>query len=164
MAAIAGSSSSISVNGTRTEPTAVIGIDLGTTNSALSWTQGLAAPRTFDIPQVVGIHEIERRPVLPSFLYVPTEAERASGGLALPWDTTGDRHRFVAGEFARDHGALTAARQVTSAKSWLANPSVDRTAAILPWGVDAEVRVSPVDASARILRHVRDAWNFERAP
>jgi molecular chaperone DnaK (HSP70) len=151
------------VTGIKTDVAAVIGIDLGTTNSALSWTERLETPRTFDIPQLAGLNEIERRPVLPSFVYVPTEAERTSGGLALPWDTTGDRHGLVVGELARDHGALTPARQIASAKSWLANPSVDRTAAVLPWGVDAEVRLSPVDASARILRHLRDAWNFERA-
>ena len=151
------------MNGIKTDIAAIIGIDLGTTNSALSWIERLEAPRTFDIPQLAGLNEIERRPVLPSFVYVPTEAERTSGGLALPWDTTGDRHGLVVGELARDHGALTPARQIASAKSWLANPSVDRTAAVLPWGVDAEVRLSPVEASARILRHLRDAWNFERA-
>ena len=35
---------------------------------------------------------------------------------------------------ARERGALAPARQVSSAKSWLAHPAVDRRAAILPWG------------------------------
>jgi molecular chaperone DnaK (HSP70) len=150
------------VNATRTDGALVIGIDLGTTNSAMSWTDG-PAPRSFRIPQLVASHEVEPRPVLPSFLYLSADAERRSGAVALPWDAAGGADGVVVGEFARDHGALTPARQIASAKSWLANPSVDRTAAILPWGVDADVRLSPVDASARILRHLRDAWNFERA-
>jgi molecular chaperone DnaK (HSP70) len=150
------------VNATRTDGGVVIGIDLGTTNSAMSWTEGRAAPRSFGIPQLVASHEVEKRPVLPSFLYLPTDAERRSGSVALPWEGADGAGRVVVGELARDHGALTPARQIASAKSWLANPSVDRTAAILPWGADADVRLSPVDASARLLRHLRDAWNFER--
>ena len=52
-------------------------------------------------------------------------------------------------------------RQVASAKSWLANPSVDRTAPLLPWGADEGPRLSPVDASARLLGHLREAWNHQ---
>jgi hypothetical protein len=54
-------------------------------------------------------------------------------------------------------------RQIASAKSWLSNPRVDRTAALLPWGVEGGPRLSPVEASARLLAHVRDAWNHEHA-
>src|SRR5262249_58390528 len=37
---------------------------------------------------------------------------------------------------------------------------VDRTDAILPWGGGEDVRkISPVDASARVLRHLRGAWD-----
>src|SRR5205807_1254784 len=47
-----------------------------------------------------------------------------------------------------------------SAKSWLCHPAVDRTAAILPWGAPPEVpRLSPVEASARILQHLQNAWD-----
>ena len=61
---------------------------------------------------------------------------------------------------ARERGALAPARQVASAKSWLAHPGVDRHAAFLPWGSSGTgPRVSPVDASARYLMHLRDAWN-----
>ena len=49
---------------------------------------------------------------------------------------------------------------VASAKSWLCHPGVDRQAAILPWGAPSEVpRLSPVDASAEILTHLRQAWD-----
>jgi hypothetical protein len=78
----------------------------------------------------------------------------------LPWDPTPET---VAGVFAREQGALVPARQVSSAKSWLSNPSVDRTAPLLPWGNDDGVKISPVEASARLLRHLRDAWNHAHA-
>jgi hypothetical protein len=50
---------------------------------------------------------------------------------------------------------------IVSAKSWLSHSGVDRTAAILPWSAPSEVRkMSPVDASARLLRHILASWNF----
>src|SRR5262249_50902641 len=49
---------------------------------------------------------------------------------------------------------------VDSAKSWLAHPGVDRHAAFLPWGSTGDApRLSPVEASARFLMHLRNAWN-----
>jgi molecular chaperone DnaK (HSP70) len=39
--------------------------------------------------------------------------------------------------------------------------AVDRTAPLLPWASDYAIKLSPVDASARLLRHLRDAWNHE---
>ena len=70
----------------------------------------------------------------------------------------------IVGVLARDRGALAPARQVASAKSWLAHPGVDRHAAFLPWGsTGAAPRMSPVEASARYLMHLRDAWNATMA-
>ena len=146
----------------------MIGIDLGTTNSAVAWTgtlrqdsgQARGAIRIFDILQLVAPGETDRRPTLPSFLYFPQEGQRDSGLMRLPWNPAPDA---VAGVFARDEGALVPARQVASAKSWLSNPHVDRTAPLLPWGVDADIRISPADAATRVLAHIRDAWNHERA-
>ena len=112
----------------------------------------------FDIPQVIAAGEVAAAPSLPSFLYLPTPSEIESGILALPWDPAPDAS---AGIFARDSGALVPARQVSSAKSWLSNSAVDRTAPLLPWIEDAERRVSPVAASARVLGHLRDAWAYE---
>jgi hypothetical protein len=51
-------------------------------------------------------------------------------------------------------------RLITSAKSWLSHSGVDRTAAILPWGASPDVeKMSPVEASSRLLLHIRNAWN-----
>jgi hypothetical protein len=61
---------------------------------------------------------------------------------------------------ARSRGAGTPIRLVSSAKSWLCHPGVDRRAAILPADAPPEVtRVSPLEASVRYLTHLRDAWN-----
>ena len=155
----------------------VVGIDLGTTNSALAYvdTDGLderatgAAIRTLDVPQVTAAGTIEPRLLLPSFLYLATAEELASGGFALPWGAPPDGR--VAGAIAAKRAAEAPDRVVSSAKSWLCNERIDRTAPILPWipeaGVAAETgevpRVSPLDASTAYLVHLRDAWNAAMA-
>jgi molecular chaperone DnaK (HSP70) len=142
----------------------VIGIDLGTTNCAMAFADTTAqepdrpGPITaLGIPQVVALQDVSERPLLPSFLYLPSAKEFPTGGLDLPWKSPPDR---IVGVFARDHGAKVPGRLVSSAKSWLSHAGVDRRAAILPWTAAEDVaRVSPVTASAAYLAHVRDAWN-----
>jgi hypothetical protein len=142
----------------------VIGVDLGTTNSALAYvdlSEAARSIRLFAIPQLVATSEVEPRLMLPSFLYLPGEYDLAAGATALPWAT--DR-RMAVGEFAREQGARVPGRLVSSAKSWLAHGGVDRTAPILPWGAREELpQVSPVEASRRYLQHLREAWNHEIA-
>lgn len=142
-----------------------IGIDLGTTNTALAYVElkrGEAARvKTFEIPQLVAPGEWGRRPLLPSFLYLAGEHDWPKGACALPWDS--DR-QYVVGELAREQGARVPGRMVSSAKSWLCHGGVDRQAPILPWNSLPEVpRVSPVEASARYLGHLREAWNWVMA-
>ncbi len=145
-----------------------VGIDLGTTNSALSFYDlELPAEQERDraasalaVPQLTDVGTLEERPLLPSFLYLPAPEEFPAGGLALPWD---ERPRGVVGEFARAHGVKVPTRLVSSAKSWLVHPGVDRTGRLLPWQAPPDVeRVSPVEASAAYLRHLRAA--FARGP
>jgi molecular chaperone DnaK (HSP70) len=145
----------------------VVGIDLGTTNSALAYVDAKDASedrppvvRALAIPQVVGVGDVGERPVLPSFLYLPGEGEFAPGAIGLPWA----KAARVVGQFARDHGAKVPGRLVSSAKSWLSHGGVDRRGAILPWTAAPDVqRVSPVEASAAYLAHLRDAWNSQVA-
>jgi molecular chaperone DnaK (HSP70) len=142
----------------------LVGIDLGTTNCAVAYVDARQAEtgsgprvRRFQVSQLVAARELAALPVLPSFLYFATVAEREAGAVTLPWDPDAST---AVGTFARDHGALVPSRQVASAKSWLAHGGVDRTAPILPFGHDLEEPgISPVDASARYLSHIRDAWN-----
>ncbi|MBW2370272.1 MAG: Hsp70 family protein, partial [Deltaproteobacteria bacterium] len=113
--------------------------------------------KLFRTHQLTGPGEINRLPVLPSFLYIPGEYEISKEALALPWQTSEDH---LVGAFARDHGATVPARLVSSAKSWLCHSRVDRHAKILPWGSGGKVaKVSPVQATAAYLTHIRNAWN-----
>ncbi len=140
-----------------------IGIDLGTTHCALAYTDIEASDgdktrhAVLQIPQLTTPGAAEGLSLLPSFLYLPHTDEFAAGELSLPWES--EQHDVV-GELARSRGATTPIRLVSSAKSWLCHPGVDRRAAILPNDAPAEVeRVSPLDASIRYLNHLRHAWD-----
>jgi hypothetical protein len=144
----------------------VIGIDLGTTNCAVAFVEAgasddLAPVQAPPLRQLVEAGETQRRPLLPSFLYVPGDVDFPKGSTALPWDA---RPRFVVGELARRRGAENPVRLVASAKSWLSFGGTNRTAPILPWGAPAEVpHVSPVEASAAYLRHIAAAFDHDVA-
>jgi molecular chaperone DnaK (HSP70) len=140
-----------------------IGIDLGTTHCALSYVDlsgsdgEKASLNVMPVTQLTAPGTIDDLPLLPSFLYLPHESELAPNDLALPW--TAARH-FAVGEMARSRGAATPIRLVSSAKSWLCHPGVDRRAAILPNDAPPEVtRVSPLETSVRYLTHLREAWD-----
>ena len=137
--------------------TYAIGIDLGTTNCALSFvTSADSLPQALPIPQVVAPGEVAPRRLMPSFLYLPAEAQFPPGSLSLAWYPNA---RDVVGELARSQGASTPGRLVSSAKSWLSHAGVDRRGEILPWQAPEGVpRVSPLQASARYLGHLRAAW------
>ena len=145
-------------------PRYAVGIDLGTTHCALAAVDLTAEdsdrlrPEVVELPQLTGPGTVESRPLLPSFLYLPHPDEFAAGDLTLPWDS---HPGLILGEMARSVGARTPIRLVSSAKSWLCHPGVDRRGAILPPGEpeDGVPRLSPFDASVRYLGHLRDAWN-----
>jgi len=137
----------------------LIGIDLGTTNSAVAFVDTRAADprvRVFEVPQLVAPGEIAPRRQLPSFIYMASEIDLAPHETALPWHKDS---RQVVGELARSQGARMASRMVSSAKSWLCHPGVDRTAPILPWGDSDGPKLSPIAAQAAILGHIKDAWD-----
>lgn len=137
----------------------VVGIDLGTTNSAVAYARigASSGVSVFEVPQLVAEREVLPRPSLPSAIYLAGEHDVPAGALALPWV---DDRRYAVGALARRLGDRVAGRLITSSKSWLCHGGVDRTAAILPWGGDPDVgKLSPVAASARILQHVREAWD-----
>src|SRR5438128_8361407 len=142
----------------------VVGIDLGTTNSALAYVDtgaGEADDITLaqlPVPQVVQPGTVEERPLLPSFLYLPGPNELPAGSLRLPWAP--DRDDAV-GEFARNFGGQVPTRLVSSAKSWLCYSGIDRRAQVLPWKAPENARrVSPLEASTFYLKHLSEAWNF----
>jgi hypothetical protein len=140
-----------------------IGIDLGTTHCALSFVEidkcegEEIEQQVMPIPQLVDPGSVEERPMLPSFMYLPHPEEFKAGDLGLPWPAPAER---VVGELARKQGSNTPLRLVSSAKSWLCHPDVDRKAPILPPEVPDEIpQLSPLDASIAFLTHLREAWN-----
>ncbi len=146
----------------------IIGIDLGTTHCVLTYTEANVSEdeqpeiRIFQVPQVSSPGELQAQSMLPSFLFLPGPHDVPEGGLALPWNPR--QKDLAAGEFARNRGTEIPHRLVSSAKSWLCHSGVNRTEPILPWDSPTEVqRISPVEASARLLEHLRDAWNHEMA-
>ncbi|PQO33460.1 Hsp70 family protein [Blastopirellula marina] len=138
----------------------VIGVDLGTTNSVIAFSDLEAEQpvvELLEIPQLVAASTIENRKSLPSFLYLATQADAEGGKLGLPWD---ESQSFAIGEWARRQSADTPDRTVGGAKSWLSHHKVDRQGNILPWNAPEEVgKVSPVEASRRYLQHMVAAWN-----
>jgi molecular chaperone DnaK (HSP70) len=144
----------------------IVGIDLGTTNTALAYVDN-AGPEEGSrievggVPQLVNPGEVEDRSLLPSFLFIPGEMDFPKGSLNLPWDRN---PQFVIGELARKRGAENPARLISSAKSWLSYAAVNRAAAILPWQSPDEVpKLSPVEASARYLEYLRSLWDNRMA-
>jgi hypothetical protein len=139
----------------------IVGIDLGTTNSALAHCNASAAEEerrieVRSIPQLVNPNEVAERTLLPSSLYIPGDFDFPKGSLALPWEA---EPQFVIGELARKRGAESPNRLVASAKSWLSYAGVDRTAPILPWQAPEEVpKLSPVEASSQFLQYLRTVW------
>ena len=143
------------------KPRYAVGIDLGTTHTALAYapiqedpTLATAAVEVLGVPQLVAQGAVEARELLPSFFYIAHESD---GPQALPWDK---QRTYVVGEHARARGIDAPARVITSAKSWLGHPTVDRRAGILPPGAPEDVeRISPVEASWRYLEHLIEAWD-----
>ncbi len=145
----------------------LIGIDLGTTHTVVACADlslgARAAIKLFPVDQSIKPGEVAARTLLPSVRYQASMDELTESDMSLPWPTVEPTagYRPVIGELARSLGTKSRGRLIVSAKSWLSHPHVDRTAAILPWGAPDEVpKISPVEASASYLRHIRAAWNF----
>ena len=144
----------------------IIGIDLGTTNSALARCDATVDEENSrievrSIPQLVDANEVAERTLLPSFLYIPGEFDFPQGSLALPWEP---EPKLVIGELARKRGAESPNRLVASAKSWLSYAAVNRSTPILPWQAPEEVpKLSPIEASSQLLRYLRTVWDSREA-
>ena len=142
------------------DPRYSVGIDLGTTNSSVAEVdlaiepagpgEPLPAPIPLEVPQMVARQEMAARQLLPSFIYLPP-----------PHEELGE---FIVGTYARERGGQVPGRLVSSSKSWLSHPGVDRRSQLLPVGADASTpRISPLDAAARILGQIRAGWEEAHA-
>jgi molecular chaperone DnaK (HSP70) len=148
-------------------PSLIIGIDFGTTNCTVTCTPIVPEDKLnckleqIGVSQVIDAQTIGKSFSLPSFLYYPLAEELKAGFATLPWDES--ESSLSVGVFARDRGAELPSRMISSAKSWLCHHGIDRREKILPLEAEDETeRLSPLGACSEILRHIRDAWNFER--
>ena len=149
-------------------PFYLVGIDLGTTHTVVAYSDAQKTPQEIQllaIEQLIAPGQVAARPLLPSVRYHPAPGELSAADIAFPsyrTDALSSDEAPVIGEAARLLGAKSKGRFVTSAKSWLSHPSVDHSAEILPWGSSDEIiKVSPIDASASYLAHIRTVWGHQ---
>jgi molecular chaperone DnaK (HSP70) len=133
-----------------TKPEYFIGIDLGTTHCALSFVNLASASKrssVFKVEQHTAANQFQRLELLPSALYFPPQEDK-----------------WICGAWADSQLAATPERVVVSAKSWLVHGNIDRHQKILPWhseDIPAEHKLSPVEASSLLLRHLKEQWNAQ---
>ena len=102
----------------------IIGIDLGTTNCAVTYIDTHEHDiilHSLLIPQHISANEISKFTTLPSFVYFPIKDNEETSGAPL------------VGVYAREQSLLQPDRVIASSKSWLCHNKVDRRSGILPW-------------------------------
>ena len=145
----------------------IIGIDLGTTNCTLTYTAFPAGPEkgslpslhSFPISQVISAHTEGSTFSLPSFIYYPLDEELKAKVLPPPW---GVSHPFTVGKFLRTRGAEVSFNALASSKSWLCHPGINRREKILPVEGEQGFQMSPIEACAEILTHLKKAWELAK--
>ncbi len=144
----------------------IIGIDLGTTNSCVSYidttSPSFGRIQLLKIPQLVQAGIVESKETLPSLCYLTAKEEWPKGSLSLPWNHHSQlMPSYFVGQFAASQGVKTPTRYVHSAKSWLSHPAALRKDKMLPLDAICDSqRISPKDASSYYLQHIKDVWNF----
>lgn len=142
----------------------IIGIDLGTTNSAVSYVDKESKNlklQTFRISQLTELGMMDALKTLPSFCYLPLESEFQD---QLMLDVLKETNGVFVGQFAKSIGAKTPTRLVQSAKSWLCHQAANRQDRILPVNdLEGVKKLSPVQATSAYLKAISVAWNKKMA-
>ena len=135
-----------------------IGIDLGTTNSALAFIHHEEAEgsQILSIPQLIDRNLLDELPTLPSFLYCPLEEESSNLLGHLQWETANEH---LVGTGARVLGEKIPQRLISSAKSWLCHPEGQKQAILPLYAPEDLTKISAVDAATAYLQHLREAWD-----
>lgn len=130
-----------------------IGIDLGTSNCAVSYldrNEQNPQTKTFFIPQLDSAETRNPYDILPSFL------------VASENHTSSSARSFIPGVFARKKIAEVPDQVIHSAKSWLCHKGIDRRSKILPWhsrSIQDSDKLSPIQASSAYLDYIKYAWD-----
>ena len=133
-----------------------LGIDLGTSNSALSCFEGDKLI-TEDVEQLRSASSSIKKKSLDSCLYIAKNGEFKDGDLNLSWGP----QKYIVGDFAKNHGAMNPDRLISSAKSWLCQNRIPREEKILPWKGSSEQKYSPLEASTIYLKHLMKTLDSE---
>jgi hypothetical protein len=141
----------------------IVGIDLGTSNTALAWRKvGDTTSHILAIDQLLEPGRIGQSQTLASQIYFPAVGEATPETLTVPWEIA-DASSVVTGAWARQRSIEAPERTITSAKSWLCNQRINRTEACLPWKSDTtENRLSPIAASSLYIQHVINCFEYSR--
>lgn len=142
----------------------IIGIDLGTTNIAVTFVDLNSENKSislFKVPQIIAPGEIEDLELFPSFCFFFDKKLNKEEMMNPPWNS---KSQYTVGSYARDYGATIPNRFISSAKSWLCHSGVERKDKILPWGGNLdEVMHSPLKITSFYLEYVKKAWNHKYA-
>ena len=135
----------------------VIGIDLGTTQCALSYCdlkdKNLKI-KNLPITQLVNDSMIDDLPTLPSNIYLVEENR------VLKRPEWMERPGKIIGNYAKELGSQVPGRYVHSSKSWLCHPRAERHSPILPWQSEiTDKKISPVDAACEYLTYLKNLWD-----
>ncbi len=144
----------------------LIGIDLGTTNCAVTYKKIAddAKVNSLAIPQYITKGQYESKTLMPSFLYIPNALEIGLEDINLPWQS---ETTILVGEYAKVKAQTTPNRVISSVKSWLCQPTIDKRKALLPYqAADGVERISPLEAYTHYFEHIKKTWNssFPDAP
>ena len=139
----------------------LIGIDLGTTNCAVTYKSigDDESIHYLEIPQYSNQSEYEAHKLMPSFLYIPNELEISLADIELPWCS---ENTIIVGEYAKLKAQTTPSRVVSSVKSWLCQATLDKRKALLPYkAAEGVERISPLEAYTHYFEHIKLTWNAE---
>jgi len=135
-----------------------IGIDLGTSNCALSVSTGDSVEMV-TIPQMTGPGRIDEATTFASAVYFPYENQFRAGDLKLPWKS--EDVSYFAGNYAREAGAGIPDRLITSAKSWLCQGAIDPADRFLPWESPlVSAKLSPREVTRHLLSHLLHVFRY----
>jgi molecular chaperone DnaK (HSP70) len=116
----------------------IIGIDLGTTQSVLSYKKkGEPEVQILSIEQPIEANLIGKMASLPSFAFLPINEKE-----------------WTIGQYAAEQAAELPTRTICSAKSWLTHPAISPLSSHLPAG-DLEEKLSPVETLTLFLKHLK---------
>lgn len=140
----------------------IIGIDLGTTNIAVTFVDLNSENKPiclFKIPQIIAPGEIEDLELFSSFSFFFDKKLNKEEMMNPSWNS---KSPYTLGSYARDYGATIPNRFISSAKSWLCHSGVERKDKILPWGGNLDdVMHSPLEITSFYLDYIRKGWNHK---